>query len=134
MPVDAKQEHRRWFWALPSTPPLDKDEVRASVRFPIQLPVTISVEGSPSFQGETENISSSGILLRTDREIARNAQISFAISMPAHTLGTPTDVVVKGVGRVVRCFEHHSRTSVGAVIDEYSFAPSFDAHGYLHTN
>jgi len=49
------------------------------------------------------------------------SRIEFNISLPASVLGTPNDVNVQCVGRVVRCSEEGPRRAVAAVIDEYRF-------------
>ena len=45
--------------------------------------------------------------------------IEFSISMPAQTLGSPKDVQVECIGRVVRSYSAGDRIAVGAIIDEY---------------
>ncbi len=49
------------------------------------------------------------------------SNIEFRISMPAAVLGASTDVLVTGLGRVVRCSVEGERRAVAAVIDEYRF-------------
>jgi len=39
--------------------------------------------------------------------------------MPAQVLGTPTDVAVQGIGRVVRCMQKDGQNEVAVVIDDY---------------
>lgn len=97
------------------------DELRSSVRFPIKLPVAITTDSLQEHQAETENISAGGVLFTVDAEMAPGSKIEFAIAMPANVLGTTCDVMVKCVGRVVRCAEEGERKSVAAVIDEYRF-------------
>ena len=53
--------------------------------------------------------------------MAVGSRIEFNISLPAAVLGTPNDVNVQCVGRVVRCSDEGSRRAVAAVIDEYRF-------------
>ena len=47
--------------------------------------------------------------------------ITFRIAMPASVLGTPADVLVNCVGRVIRCSDENGKKAVAAVIDEYKF-------------
>ena len=47
--------------------------------------------------------------------------IQFRILMPAAVLGASTDVLVAGLGRVVRCNVEGERRAIAAVIDEYRF-------------
>ena len=96
------------------------DELRSSVRFPLHLPVEVRAENN-GVTGETQDISAGGVLFYMDAPIEAGSVIEFAISMPAHVLGTATDIVVKCSGRVVRCSKHGDRTAVAAVIDEYRF-------------
>jgi hypothetical protein len=97
------------------------DELRSSVRFPIKLPVAVTTESQQEHLAETENISAGGVLFTVDAEMAPGSKIEFSIAMPATVLGTASDVMVKCVGRVVRCDEEGARKSVAAVIDEYRF-------------
>lgn len=96
------------------------DELRSSVRFPIKLPVAITTEAKQEHHAETENIAG-GVLFTVDADMAPGSRIEFAIAMPATVLGTASDVMVKCVGRVVRCAEEGNRRAVAAVIDEYRF-------------
>ncbi len=104
-----------------SKPQPSTDELRSSVRFPIKLPVAITTEEHQEHHAETENISAGGVLFTVDAEMAPGSKIEFAIAMPATVLGTSSDVMVKCVGRVVRCAEEGDRKCVAAVIDEYRF-------------
>ena len=97
------------------------DELRSSVRFPIKLPVAVTTESHHEHLAETENISAGGVLFTVDAEMAPGSKIEFSIAMPANVLGTSSDVMVKCVGRVVRCAEEGERKCVAAVIDEYRF-------------
>ena len=97
------------------------DELRSAVRFPIKLPVAVTTEGHQEHQAQTENISAGGVLFTVDADMAPGSRIEFSIAMPSTVLGTSSDVMVKCVGRVVRCAEEGVRRSVAAVIDEYRF-------------
>jgi hypothetical protein len=101
------------------------EELRSSVRFPIKLPIEVKSEatvfGRPA---ETSDISAGGVLFQVDNDMAVGSIINFSIAMPASVLGTPTDVLVNCVGRVIRCTEESGRKSVAAVIDEYRFERS----------
>ncbi len=97
------------------------DELRSSVRFPIKLPVEVTTETQQEHHAETENISAGGVLFTVDADMTPGSRIEFSIAMPANVLGTATDVMVKCVGRVVRCSEEGERKAVAAVIDEYRF-------------
>jgi hypothetical protein len=100
-------------------------ELRSAVRFPIKLPIALTRETSSQDSAvataETEDISAGGVLFKVDADMPVGSTINFSIAMPADVLGTPHDVLVSCVGRVIRCTEEAGRRSVAAVIDEYRF-------------
>jgi hypothetical protein len=98
-------------------------ELRSAVRFPIKLPIALNSEQIAQ-QAETQDISAGGVLFYVDSDMAVGSVITFSIAMPASVLGTPADVMVNCVGRVIRCSEESGRRSVAAVIDEYRFERS----------
>ena len=95
-------------------------ELRSSVRFPIRLPVSVTCE-EVEHAAETQDISAAGVLFHMDSSITVGSAISFSITMPASVLGTPVDIHVNCVGRVVRCTALDGYNAVAAVIDEYDF-------------
>ena len=98
-----------------------RQEVRCAVRFPLTLPVVLfTSEGE--FAALTRNVSASGVLLDLDRPLAVGLEIRFSLRMPGTVLGTPHDVLVHCLGRVVRCSLSQSQCLAGATIDEYQFA------------
>ncbi len=97
------------------------DELRSSVRFPIRLPLQVRGAHTGQHYAETHDISAGGVLFYMDTELEIGTSVEFNISMPSSILGTPSDVVVKCVGRVVRCSHEGPRTAVAVVIDEYKF-------------
>lgn len=96
-------------------------ELRSSVRFPLRLPIEVETPTAGSLQAQTQNISSGGVLFDMDQGLSIGSKVEFRIAMPAQILGTPTDVIVRCVGRVVRCSNADTRVQVAAVIDEYRF-------------
>ncbi len=98
-----------------------RQEVRCAVRFPLSLPVVLSIE-KEEFNAATINVSASGVLFQTDRTMMTGAQIGFSLRMPGEVLGTPRDVLVHCSGRVVRCFPNQPGFHTAATIDEYRFA------------
>lgn len=121
---------KRWFWNQPSPPPAP-NEVRASVRFPLRLPVEVTLEGKPSFVATTENISASGMLINSAFSLVPEDQFEFTLQMPAAVMGTDTDVVVHGRARVVRCYQNEPHVCAAAVIDDYSFEVAIGSHGRI---
>ena len=81
------------------------DQVRTAVRFPMQLGLLIrTAEGE--IEAVTENISANGILFTGEKLPGVDSLIEFTITMPAAVMGTPEDVAVQCVGRVVRSERH----------------------------
>ncbi len=90
------------------------------MRFPLRLPIAIMTSGE-EHQAETQDISAGGVLFHLESEMTVGSPIQFRISMPAAVLGASTDVLVTGLGRVVRCNVEGERRAIAAVIDEYRF-------------
>ena len=95
-------------------------ELRGAVRFPVRLPISIVIEGE-QLRADTDNMSACGVLFHLDADMQIGSKIDFQVAMPAAVLGAPTDVMVTGSGRVVRCSPEGERRAVAAVIDEYRF-------------
>jgi hypothetical protein len=102
--------------ALPSN-----HEVRCAVRFPLALPLVLS-SGAEEFAAVTRNISASGVVFELDRSLDVGLKIHFSLRMPGAVLGTPRDVLVNCLGRVVRCSMSQAQYQAAATIDEYQFA------------
>lgn len=98
-----------------------RQEVRCSVRFPLVLPVVLTA-GEEEFAALTRNVSASGVLFELDRKLAPGTEIRFSLRMPGAILGTPQDVLVHCMGRVVRCSVSQHQFLAAATIDEYRFA------------
>jgi hypothetical protein len=104
-----------------TAPDNSRQEVRCAVRFPLELPVTLS-SGSAEFAALTRNVSASGVLFSLDRQLMAGLEIRFSLRMPGNVLGSPQDVLVQCVGRVVRCSLSQAQYLAAATIDEYRFA------------
>jgi len=100
--------------------PETQPELRGAIRFPVKLPISVTFEGA-QHTAETDDISAGGVLFHLETDMQIGSSIEFQIAMPAAVLGAPTDVMVTGSGRVVRCNMEGDRRAVGAVIDEYRF-------------
>jgi len=96
-------------------------ELRAAVRFPLRAPITISTPAG-ELPAMSENISANGILFELAIALEVGSPLSFTVPMPAEAMGTPTDVVLRCTGRVVRCKPDVKTTHVAAVIDQYEFS------------
>jgi hypothetical protein len=104
------------------TNPFGADQLRASVRFPIRLPIRLKTDEG-EVNGETENISASGLSFLVEGQLHENARIEFTIAMPSSVMGSQADVNVHCIGRVVRCEGSEPMKHAAAVIDEYYFVP-----------
>lgn len=102
-------------------PPSSRQEVRCAVRFPLVLPAIVSA-GKSELNAHTRNISASGALFELDSQLETGSDIRFSLRMPGSVLGTPRDVLVHCLGRVVRCCISQTRYLAAATIDEYKFA------------
>ncbi|MDR3572378.1 MAG: PilZ domain-containing protein [Anaerolineaceae bacterium] len=98
-----------------------RQEVRCAVRFPLVLPVVMSI-GKDEFTAQTRNVSASGVLFALDRELEVGLTIRFSLRMPGGVLGASHDVLVQCTGRVVRCSLSHHQYLAASTIDEYQFA------------
>ena len=97
-------------------------ELRAAVRFPLCVPITVSTE-TGDLSAVTENISANGVLFQLEQPLTVGTIVGFTIAMPAEAMGTATDVVLRCIGRVVRCTLDVINTAhVAAVIDKYNFS------------
>jgi PilZ domain len=93
-------------------------ELQSAVRFPLKLAAKVR-SASGEREMETENISSNGILFRTDEEMPIGEAIDFTIALPADIVGSDKEVRLYGRGRVVRNCMENGHHGVGVVIDEY---------------
>ena len=97
-----------------------KPRLRASVRFPITLPLHL-VASSKQYDAVTDNISASGILFHLDELLPPGTEVEFLIEIPEGTIGIQQTAAVHCTGRIVRSYVESSTAFAAAVIDEYSF-------------
>jgi hypothetical protein len=101
-------------------------EARTGKRFPLELPIRIHRKGGDA-KATTADMSSAGVYIMADTELAVGSPIEFDITLPAEVLGTPTDVDVHCTGRVVRketgatSGKKKKKSGVACVIDQYEF-------------
>jgi hypothetical protein len=107
----------------PASPGLaaSQQEVRCAVRFPLTLPVVLST-GEAELVALTRNVSASGVLFELAHPLRSGLDIRFSMQMPGAILGTPRDILVHCMGRVVRCSISQTKYLAAATIDEYKFA------------
>lgn len=95
-------------------------ERRSAQRFPLQCPLVFRRRGrrckGPDYQGETVNMSSTGLLFTTNHSLTPGDRLSIAMSWPAQLEHRwPMKMVL--LGEVVRC-----QNGVAAVkIGQYEF-------------
>jgi hypothetical protein len=94
------------------------EPVRTAVRFPIQVPVQIKTP-TGDIQATTENISANGLLFQCDPLPKVDSTIQFTIVMPSAIMGTPENVSIHCIGRVVRHQGQGDDLKAAAIIDEY---------------
>ncbi len=95
--------------------------VRAAVRFPLNLPVTVYWD-EKSVAAKTENVSASGISLLTSEAMNPGQIIRFQLNMPGEAMGAAKDVRISCQGRVVRCQARDGAFLLAATIDNYRFS------------
>jgi hypothetical protein len=95
-------------------------EVRCAVRFPLTLPIRVITEHG-EYDATTENISASGVLFRSDKDLGVDRKVEFLLTMPAEVIGTESDVTLHCFGRIVRSYEGSKQFHAAAIIDDYLF-------------
>jgi PilZ domain len=100
-------------------------EARTGKRFPLELPIRIRRKGGDE-GATTADLSSAGVYIMADTNLAVGSPIEFDITLPANVLGTPADVEVHCTGRVVRkesgsTGKKKKKSGVACVIDQYQF-------------
>lgn len=96
-------------------------EVRCAVRFPLSLPIRVITDNG-EYEATTENISASGVLFRSDKDLGVDRKVEFLLTMPAEVIGTENDVTLHCFGRVVRSYEGVEQFHAAAIIDDYLFS------------
>lgn len=103
------------------------DPVRAAVRFPLHLDLTLTTD-EREYHAVTIDVSSAGLLFASEEVPPINSMVRFQIKMPAAIMGGTDDVILDCVGRIVR----HDRSAGGnraaAVIDKYSLKAVHHEH------
>ena len=98
--------------------PLRQNPVRASVRFPMKLPLLIQTDAG-SVSAITENVSANGLLFVCEHLPQLNSEIEFTMTMPAAIMGSDKDVSIHCIGRIVRHEQDGLEKKAAVVIDEY---------------
>ena len=96
----------------------EENPVRTAVRFPMRLPLRVQTQQG-EIEAVTENISANGLLFISDRLPPVDSRIEFTIAMPSAVMGSPTDVTIHCIGRIVRHYLEGDEKKAAVVIDEY---------------
>ncbi|MDE1161094.1 MAG: PilZ domain-containing protein [Acidobacteriaceae bacterium] len=102
-----------------ATDKTSNEPVRASVRFPLHLAVTLHTE-ERDYEATTVDVSANGVLFAGMDLPPVDTRVTFRMTMPAAVMGGREDVVVHCVGRIVRHSKDDGNETAAAVIDEYS--------------
>jgi hypothetical protein len=92
-------------------------EQRKHQRFDLHLPVEVVAGDRTRSEGETENVSSCGVLFRFPIHLDLGDPIEYYITLPRVT-GSKIDVRVRCVGKVVRT---SGGSSCAATLERYEF-------------
>jgi hypothetical protein len=94
-------------------------ERRAAVRYELTLPIKLVGRGyqSLSMEGETKNLSWTGVLFRTQADLRIGERIEYYISLPSRANDRHT-VLLHCFGKVVR---RAGDEEVAATLDRYEF-------------
>jgi PilZ domain-containing protein len=101
-----------------------QQEKRATRRFALRLPVSVSYEadGAQEKAAQTRDVSARGICFYVDSAIAAGSAIEFTLTLPPEITLTES-IRVRCKGKVVRVdgSAADGKVAVAAVIDEYEF-------------
>jgi hypothetical protein len=109
-----------------STDPV-RVERRSGQRFQLHLPLAIHVDGK-AVPGFTQDVSSRGLFLYTEAQLAEGAAVELTFTMPSEiTLGE--SMRVRARGRVLRADSSQAgpRTGVAVQLDSYEYLPALES-------
>ncbi len=93
-------------------------EQRKNQRFQLRLPFEIIRAGAaPKSIGETKNVSSTGVLFKSEAEVQVGQPIEYFITFP-RIPGSRVDVRLKCVGKVLR---GDTEATFAATLERYEF-------------
>lgn len=97
-------------------------EKRTTRRFSLDLPISVKFldNGKRELSGHTRDVSSRGVFMYLDMEIAAGAPIEFVMTLPPEiTLGDP--IRVRCVGKILRVDKTAQGQGVAVAIEKYDF-------------
>jgi len=94
-------------------------EQRKAQRFELRLPFELIRSGSQSVSrhGETKNLSSAGVLFRSDVDLRIGEPVEYMITLPTSP-GPSENVRLRCMGKVVRVAE---KAEIAATLERYEF-------------
>jgi hypothetical protein len=99
-----------------------KPDKRTTRRFSLDLPISVKFldNGRRELAGRTRNVSSRGVFMYLDTEIAAGAAIEFVMTLPPEI--TLSDAIrVRCTGKVLRVDKVAQEQGVAIAIDKYDF-------------
>ena len=94
--------------------------MRSAVRFPLALHVELHTEAGP-VQALTRDVSAVGVQFQMAYAPRIGSTLEWSMHLPGNVMGTPDDITVACVGRVVWAAPSGNHVHVGAMIDQYVF-------------
>jgi hypothetical protein len=95
-------------------------EKRSTRRFSLELPVTVVESERNVATAQTRDVSSRGVYVYLDSEIAEGVPLEFVMTLPTEiTLSDP--IRVRCSGRVLRVEKNGGRQGVAVSIERYDF-------------
>jgi PilZ domain len=103
---------------------VQQDEKRATRRFALRLPVSVSTigDGIAALTAQTRDVSARGICFYLDAPMSTGSAIEFTLTLPPEITLTES-IRVRCKGKVVRVDDGlvDAKVPVAAIIDEYEF-------------
>jgi hypothetical protein len=97
-----------------------QSEKRSTRRFSLELPIKLVDQTREVATAQTRDVSSRGVYLYLDSEIAEGVPLEFVMTLPTEiTLSDP--IRVRCSGRVLRVEKQNERQGVAVSIDRYDF-------------
>jgi hypothetical protein len=110
--------HSTWEAHLVMAQP--QTEKRSTRRFSLELPVTLVGSEHGIATAQTRDVSSRGVYIYLDSEIAEGVPLEFVMTLPTEiTLSDP--IRVRCAGRVLRVEKNGDRQGVAVSIERYDF-------------
>jgi PilZ domain len=97
-------------------------EKRSTRRFSLDLPISVKFldNGKRELAGHTRDVSSRGVFMYLDSQVAEGAAIEFVMTLPTEiTLAEP--IRVRCSGKILRVAKDEQEQGVAVAIEKYDF-------------